>query len=47
VITDPADVARLDGLGARAWAPADEPCYVAVRIAVIRGRRLAAGVPTP
>jgi uncharacterized protein len=41
VITEPGEVARLDALGARAWAPADAPCWVAVRIALIRGRRLA------
>ena len=40
VVTDRAEVASLDRLGARAWAPADVPCYVAVRVAVIRGRRL-------
>jgi uncharacterized protein len=45
VITEPAEVARLDALGARAWAPADEPCYIAVQIAVIRGRRLTAVPP--
>jgi hypothetical protein len=49
VVTDPAEVARLDQLGARPWAPAGVPCYVAVRIAVLRGRRLAlpavAGAP--
>ena len=41
VISEPAEVAALDALGARAWAPAEAPCYVAVRIALIRGRRLA------
>lgn len=46
VISAPAAVAVLDALGARAWAPADVPCYVAVTIAVIRGRRLVAA-PSP
>jgi nitroimidazol reductase NimA-like FMN-containing flavoprotein (pyridoxamine 5'-phosphate oxidase superfamily) len=41
-ITRPDEVAALDGLGARTWAPADSPCYVAVQIALIRGRRLTA-----
>ena len=42
VISEPAEVAALDALGARAWAPAEVPCYVAVRIALVRGRRLVA-----
>ena len=40
VVSRPAEVAALDALGARAWAPAEVPCYVAVRIALVRGRRL-------
>jgi hypothetical protein len=49
VVADPAEVARLDLLGARAWAPADVPCYIAVRISLVRGRRLTAvtGAPAP
>ena len=42
VISEPTEVAALDALGARAWAPAEVPCYVAVRIALVRGRRLSA-----
>ena len=41
VISEPAEVAALDALGARDWAPAGVRCYVAVRIALVRGRRLA------
>lgn len=46
VISDPAGVAELDALGARGWAPSDQPCYVAVEMAVIRGRRISV-VPPP
>ena len=42
VISEPAEVAALDALGARAWVPVEVPCYVAVRIALVRGRRLSA-----
>ena len=45
VVTDPARVAELDALGARPWAPADVPCYIAVDTTVVRGRRLTAGRP--
>ena len=40
VITDARDVARLDGLGVRSWAPGAERCYVSVRIRVVCGRRV-------
>ena len=43
VITDPVEVRALDALGVRPWAPTADPCYIAVRLAVVRGRRLAAG----
>jgi len=45
VISDPAGVAELDALGARAWAPTDQPCYVAVEMAVVRGRRISVLAP--
>ena len=40
VIDDARDVRRLDGLGARPWAPGDDRCYVGVRIGVVGGRRV-------
>ena len=45
VVREPDEGRGLDGLGARAWAPTDVPCYVAVRIVIVRGRRLS-GSPT-
>jgi hypothetical protein len=42
VVADPAEVAELDALGVRPWAPADTPCYIAVELAVLRGRRIVA-----
>jgi hypothetical protein len=46
VISDPAGVAELDALGARAWAPSHQPCYVAVEMAVVRGRRISVLAPS-
>jgi nitroimidazol reductase NimA-like FMN-containing flavoprotein (pyridoxamine 5'-phosphate oxidase superfamily) len=43
VLSDPAEVARLEALGIRAWAPADVPCFVTVDLALVRGRRIVAG----
>lgn len=43
VISEPDDVSALNRLGAHAWAPSDRPCYVAVQIAIIRGRRVLIG----
>jgi hypothetical protein len=40
VIADPAEVAGLDALGARPWAPADRYCYIAIPIRLVRGRRV-------
>ncbi|MCU1604812.1 MAG: pyridoxamine 5-phosphate oxidase-related FMN-binding protein [Modestobacter sp.] len=40
VISDAGEVRALDQLGARAWPPADNCCYVAVRIRLLRGRRI-------
>ncbi|MEU2349097.1 pyridoxamine 5'-phosphate oxidase family protein [Modestobacter sp. NPDC049651] len=39
LITDPAELRALDRLGARRCAPGD-PCYVAVGLTVLRGRRV-------
>lgn len=47
VISDPAGLAELDSLGAEPWAPTDHPCYVAVEMAVVRGRRISALAPPP
>ncbi|MQA34650.1 pyridoxamine 5'-phosphate oxidase family protein [Modestobacter roseus] len=47
LITDPVEVAALDVTGARAWAPADEPCYVAIGMTLLRGRRISLGTARP
>lgn len=43
VLSDPAEVAVLEALGTRAWAPADRPCFITVELALVRGRRIVAG----
>jgi hypothetical protein len=40
LISDPDQVRTLDALGARPWAPASTHCYITLRMAVIRGRRI-------
>jgi hypothetical protein len=40
VISDAGQIRALDELGARPWPPADTCCYVAVRIRLLRGRRI-------
>jgi len=40
LISDPAGVRTLDALGARAWAPTGDRCYIAIGIRLVRGRRL-------
>ncbi|MCW2510929.1 MAG: pyridoxamine 5-phosphate oxidase-related FMN-binding protein [Modestobacter sp.] len=40
VISDAGQIRALDELGARPWPPADACCYVAVRIRLLRGRRI-------
>ncbi|MGY1747644.1 pyridoxamine 5'-phosphate oxidase family protein [Modestobacter sp. SYSU DS0511] len=47
LIRDPAEVAALDATGARAWAPADDPCYVAIGMTLLRGRRISLGAAVP
>ncbi len=50
VVSEPAEVAALDYLGAVPWAPADVPCYITVATTLIRGRRivrLPKAVPVP
>ncbi|MCU1613172.1 MAG: pyridoxamine 5-phosphate oxidase-related FMN-binding protein [Frankiales bacterium] len=38
LISDPDQVRTLDALGVRPWAPAFTHCYIALRMAVVRGR---------
>ena len=42
IISDPAEIRALEPLGLSPWAPAPQPCYIAVRIALVRGRRVRA-----
>ena len=44
VVERPDEVRALDRLGVRAWAPPDVPCYVAVQMSIVRGRRLVSGL---
>ena len=43
VLSDSAEVAELEALGIRAWAPADVPCFITVELVLVRGRRIVAG----
>jgi nitroimidazol reductase NimA-like FMN-containing flavoprotein (pyridoxamine 5'-phosphate oxidase superfamily) len=43
VLSDPVEVAELEALGIRAWAPADVPCFITVEPVLVRGRRIVAG----
>jgi hypothetical protein len=47
VVTDPEVTRCYDRRGIRLWVPGAEHCYVAVRIALVRGRRLRAAAPAP
>ena len=40
LISVPTQVAALDALGVLPWAPAMTHCYIALRMAVVRGRRI-------
>jgi uncharacterized protein len=40
VVTDPAVIRSFDRRGIRPWVPTAEHCYIAVRITLVRGRRL-------
>jgi hypothetical protein len=40
VVSDPAEIARLDQAGLRSWAPVPTPHYVKISIQRISGRRL-------
>jgi hypothetical protein len=40
VVSDPAEVDRLDALGVRPWTPGGSRCYIGIRTQVVRGRRI-------
>jgi hypothetical protein len=40
LISVPSQVAALDALGILPWAPAATHCYIALHMAVVRGRRI-------
>jgi hypothetical protein len=40
LISARSQVAALDALGVLPWAPATTHCYIAVHMAVVRGRRI-------
>jgi len=40
LISDPTKVTALDALGVLPWAPATSHCYIALHMAVVRGRRI-------
>lgn len=42
LISDAAEIRALEALELSPWAPVHEPCYIAVRITVVRGRRVRA-----
>jgi nitroimidazol reductase NimA-like FMN-containing flavoprotein (pyridoxamine 5'-phosphate oxidase superfamily) len=44
LISDPDAIRLLDSHGVRPWAPASHHCYIAVRMAVVRGRRISSTV---
>lgn len=46
VVQDADELRDLEALGAQAWAPPDTPCYIALRISIVRGRRLHATAQT-
>jgi hypothetical protein len=42
LISDPDQVTQLDALGVQPWAPTTTHCYIALRMTMIRGRRISA-----
>ena len=40
LISDPSQVTALNALGVLPWAPAMTHCYIALHMAVVRGRRI-------
>src|SRR3954465_175995 len=50
VVTAPEAIRSFDDRGIRPWVPTAEHCYIAVRITLVRGRRVRhrfSGVPDP
>jgi hypothetical protein len=48
LISDPRQVTALDALGVLPWAPATTHCYIALQMAVVRGRLISSsGEPSP
>jgi hypothetical protein len=46
LISDPGQVTALDALGVLPWAPATTHCYIALHMALVRGRRISSpGAP--
>ncbi|MER6032958.1 pyridoxamine 5'-phosphate oxidase family protein [Streptomyces sp. NPDC001835] len=43
VVTDPAEVERLDRIGPRSWAPSPEEIFVRIEPELVTGRELVAG----
>jgi nitroimidazol reductase NimA-like FMN-containing flavoprotein (pyridoxamine 5'-phosphate oxidase superfamily) len=42
LISDPGQITELDALGVLPWTPTDVHCYIALHMAVVRGRRISA-----
>jgi nitroimidazol reductase NimA-like FMN-containing flavoprotein (pyridoxamine 5'-phosphate oxidase superfamily) len=40
LVSDPDEVRELDALGVQPWAPSATHCYIALRLTVVRGRRI-------
>jgi hypothetical protein len=47
LISLPGQVAALDTLGVQPWAPVMTYCYIALHMAVVRGRRISSSVRVP
>ncbi|MFI6359769.1 pyridoxamine 5'-phosphate oxidase family protein [Streptomyces sp. NPDC050743] len=43
IVTDPADVARLERIGPRSWAPSPEEVFVRIEPELVTGRELVGG----
>lgn len=43
VHSEPAEVAELEALGVRGWAPGEASCFITVDPALVRGRRIGSG----
>jgi hypothetical protein len=40
LISDPAEIGRLDEFGVRPWPPARAHCYIGIQTQLVRGRRI-------